>query len=74
MNRESIARQLRRPGPLVVRTSDGGEFPVPHPEFVFVGRFNVAIEDHAGAFDIIDPWHIVSIRPATRQKRRKNGH
>ena len=74
MNREAISKQLRRPGPLIVRTSDGQEFPVPHPDFVFVGRFNVAIEDEAGAFDIIDPLHIVSIRPVTPQKQRKNGH
>jgi hypothetical protein len=74
MNRESIRKQLRRPGPLVVRTSDGKQFPVPHPEFVLVGRFNVAIEDEAGAYDIIDPLHIVSIRPASRPKQRKNGH
>ncbi len=74
MNRESIRKQLRRPGPLIVRTSDGKQFPVPHPEFVLVGRVNVAIEDEAGAFDVIDPVHIVSIRPASRQKPRKNGH
>jgi hypothetical protein len=74
MNRESIRKQLRRPGPLVVRTSYGKQFPVPHPEFVMVGRFNVAIEDEDGAYDIISPLHIVSIRPASRQKQRKNGH
>jgi hypothetical protein len=74
MNRESIRKQLRRPGSLVVRTSDGKEFPVPHPEFVLVGRVNVAIEDEAGAFDVIDPLHIVSVRPTARHKQRKNGH
>lgn len=74
MNREVILKQLHQPGPLLVRTSDGKEFPVPHPEFVFVGRFNVAIEDERGGMDILDPLHIVSIRPAARQKQRKNGH
>lgn len=74
MNRETILKQLRRPVPLIVRTSDGKEFSVPHPDFVFVGRFNFAIEDEAGAFDILDPLHIVSIRPVTPHKHRKNGH
>ena len=74
MNRESILKNLKQPGPLVVRISDGKEFPVPHPEFVFVGRFNVAIEDEDGAFDVVDPVHIVSIRPATKKKQHKNGH
>jgi hypothetical protein len=75
MNRATILKHLRQAGPLVIRTSDGKEFGVPHPEFVFVGRFNVAIEDEGGGFDIIDPLHIVSIRPpAARQKQRKNGH
>jgi len=74
MNREAILKQLRRPGPLVVRTSDSKEFPVPHPEFVLIGRFNVAIEDEDGAFDIVDPLHIVSIRPTTKKKPHKNGH
>jgi len=74
MNRDIILKQLRRPGPMVIRTSDGKEFPVAHPEFVLVGRFNVAVEDPDGAFDILDPLHIVSIRPAMRQKQRKNGH
>jgi len=74
MNREVILKQLRRRGPLLVRTSDGKEFPIPHPVFVFVGRFNVAIEDERGGMDILDPLHIVSIHPATRQKQRKNGY
>ena len=74
MNREVILKQLHQPGPLVVRTSDGNEFSVPHHEVVFVGRYNVAIEDERGGMDILDPLHIVSIRPSARRKMRKNGH
>lgn len=74
MNREAIIRNLRRASPLVIRTSDGNEFPVPHPEFVLVGRFNVAVEDEGGGFDLIDPLHIVSIRRASKKKQHKNGH
>jgi len=53
---------------MIIRTSDGKEFRVPHPEFVLVGRHNVVIEDAKGLLDIIDPMHVVSIRPGTRRK------
>ena len=74
MNRGSIRKHLKQPGPLIFRTADGNHFLVPHPEEVFVGRFNVAIEDEDGGFDFVDPLHIVSIRPAFRSKKRKNAH
>jgi len=68
MNRELIRQQLVGQGPLVIRTSDGKEFPVPHPEFVLVGRHNIVIEDARGLLDIIDPLHVVSVRPSTKRK------
>lgn len=71
MNRELIRQQLQSSGPVVIRTSDGKEYPAPHPEFVFVGRHNVVIETRDGLLDILDPLHIVSIRPATRRKSSK---
>lgn len=71
MNRELIRDSLRAPGPAIVRTSDGKEYPVPHPEFVFIGRHNVVIEKQNGGIDILDPLHIVSIRPAPRRKPHK---
>jgi len=70
MKKEMIRRQLSGAGPFLVRTSDGKEFTVPYPEFVLVGRHNLAIEDEEGVFDIIDPMHVVSIRPV--RKRRKS--
>ena len=71
MNREMIRQQLVGQRPLTVRTSDGKEFPVPHPEFVLVGRHNIVIEDEKGLLDIIDPLHVVSIRPGSRRKTHK---
>lgn len=71
MNRELIRAQLTGQGPFLIRTSDGTEFPVPHPEFVWVGRHNIVIEDAKGLLDIIDPLHVVSIRPRTRRKTHK---
>lgn len=71
MNRELIRQQLVGQGPLIIRTSDGKEFQVPHPEFVLIGRHNIVIEDNKGLLDIIDPLHVVSIRPGTRRKVQK---
>ena len=71
MNRELIRQQLVGQGPFLIRTSDGKEFPVPHPEFVLIGRHNIVIEDAKGLLDIIDPLHVVSIRPRARRKTRK---
>jgi hypothetical protein len=71
MNRDLIRQQLIGSGQFIIRTSDGKEFPVPHPEFVLVGRHNVVIETENGFLDIVDPLHVVSIRPCTRRKTQK---
>jgi hypothetical protein len=72
MNRELIRQQLIGQGPFLIRTSDGKKFPVPHPEFVSIGRHNIVIEDAKGLLDIIDPLHVVSIRPNSRRKINKS--
>jgi hypothetical protein len=70
MNRDIIRQQLAGRGPFTIRTSDGEQFTVPHTEFVLIGRRNIVIEDAKGLLDIIDPMHVVSIRPG----RRGNAH
>ena len=72
MNRELIRQQLMGRGPFVIRTSDGKQYTAPHSEFVFVGRHNVIIEDAKGLLDILDPMHVVSIRPGRRTKAAKS--
>jgi hypothetical protein len=74
MNRELIRQNLSGRGPFVVRTSDGKEFSVPHSEFVLVGKHNVVVEQENGFLDIIDPLHVVSIRPIGKRKIPRNGH
>ncbi len=68
MNRELIRERLVGQGRFLIRTSDGKEFQVPHPEFVLIGRHNIVIEDAKGLLDVIDPLHVVSIRPTARRK------
>ncbi len=74
MNREHIRHHLSGQGPCRIRTSDGKEYAVPHPEFVLVGRHNVVVEHRNGFLDIIDPLHVVSVRPARKRKSTKAVH
>ncbi len=55
--------------PFVLRTSDGREYSVPHPEFIALGRFEVAIVDQNGDIDILDPLHIASMKRLTGRSR-----
>jgi len=48
--------------PFVIRTSDGREFPVPHPEFIAVGKSDVAVVDKSGDINVLEALHIVSIK------------
>ena len=73
MNRVIIRQQLTGSGPFIIRTSDGKQFTVPHSEFVLIGRHNVVVEQPNGFLDIIDPLHVVSIRPGGRKKAQRNG-
>lgn len=67
MTPQVIRQQLSGPGPFLIRTSDGKQYSVPHPEFVVVGRRNVVVEQPNGRLDIIDPIHVVSIRPRNQE-------
>jgi hypothetical protein len=75
MNVERVRHRLSEKGPHILRTSDGREYPVPHPEFVLVGRRNIVVEEENGFINIIDPLHVVAIRkgPATKGKNGSSG-
>ena len=73
MNRDLIRQQLVDSRPLILRTSDAKGYALPHPEFVLVGRPNIVIEDEKGLLDIVDPLHLVSIRPGRRRKTQRLG-
>ena len=63
MNVEKIRKRLARGfRPFLLRTSDGREFAVPHPEFIAIGKSEVAVVDGEGDIDILDPLHIVSLK------------
>jgi hypothetical protein len=63
MNLEQLRKRARESfQPFTLRTSDGREFDVPHPEFILIGRNHVVVEDRKGLIEILDPLHIVSIQ------------
>ena len=47
--------------PFKLRTSDGLEYNVPHPEFIFLTSRLVVVADRKGYVKMLDPLHIVSI-------------
>ena len=63
VNLEKIRKRLTgRFRPFVIRTSDGREYAVPHPEFIAVGKSDVAVVDKNGDIDILEALHLVSIK------------
>ena len=69
MNVERIRQRLTGGfRPFCLRTSDGHEYTVPHPEFVLIGRHTLAVLDADREIATLDPLHIVAIKdiPAKR--------
>jgi hypothetical protein len=62
MSVDDIRKRIGGPFvPFKIRTSDGGEFEVPHREFIFVTARRVVIADRKGYVNVLDPLHIVSL-------------
>ena len=55
--------------PFAIRTTDGQEFAIPHPEFILIGKYSVAVLDKQGYINHLDPLHIV----CTKELSRRNG-
>jgi hypothetical protein len=59
--------------PFLIRTSDGREFKVPHPEFILIGQHAIAVTDDDGDINTLAPLHIASIKDLSgRGKRTKS--
>ncbi len=71
MNLNLLVKRLRGGfHPFVVRLTDGRSFPIPHPEFIAVGRRAVVVVDKEGDPVYIDPLHMVSI---DEKSAKRNG-
>jgi hypothetical protein len=70
MNIEKIRRRVSGGfRPFVIRTSDGREYNVPHPEFLAIGKYDLAVVDKDGEINVLDPLHVVSLKV----RRARNG-
>jgi hypothetical protein len=56
--------------PFIIRTSDGRSYPVPHPEFVAVGRNVVVVIGRNDRVNTLDALHISGIED---QRSSANG-
>ena len=56
--------------PFAIRTTDGQEFSIPHPEFILIGKYSIAVLDKQGFINNLDPLHIVSARDLMRRNGR----
>jgi hypothetical protein len=74
MNVRSLRQRLKTSGSHLIRTSDGNEYIVEHPEFVMVGRHNLVIETVDGLLDIVDPVEGVAISRGSPKPRKQNLH
>ena len=72
MNVEQIRHRISGGGfrPFSLRTSDGREYAVRHPEMVLVAPRSVAVVDSDGEIVTFDALHIVAIR---NLKAKANG-
>jgi hypothetical protein len=64
MNLERIRQRVAGGGfrPFAVRTSDGREYAVRHPEWVLVGPRSLAVLDRDGEIVTLDPLHVVGLK------------
>jgi hypothetical protein len=56
--------------PFAIRTTDGQEFAIPHPEFILIGKYSIAVLDKQGFINNVDPLHIVSARELSKRNGR----
>jgi hypothetical protein len=54
--------------PFCLRTSDGHEYAVRHPELVLVGPRTLAVLDKDGEIVTLDPLHIVALNDLPAKK------
>jgi hypothetical protein len=72
MNLEQIRQRISGGGfqPFALRTSDGREYAVRHPEMVLVAPRSVGVVDREGEIVTLDALHIVAVK---NLRARTNG-
>jgi hypothetical protein len=73
--REALRKQPFEP--FLIRLADGCSLPVPHPEFVAVGKRRLVVIDQNDGWSFVEPLLIVSLDqmkktpPGSNGKKRK---
>lgn len=70
MNLDHIRQRISGGGfkPFAVRTSDGHEYAVRHPELILVAPRSLAVVDHDGVIVTLDPVHVVALKDLPPKK------
>lgn len=72
MNIERIRQRLTGGfRPFSLRTSDGQEYTVRHPECVLIGHHSLAVLDADQEIATLDPLHVVAIKDLALRKNGK---
>lgn len=71
MNLETLRKRLRNGfRPFVIRTSDGREYRVPHPEFILITQRVIVVADDDGDPISLDPLHIVGVKDMDKGRQK----
>jgi hypothetical protein len=69
LNLQPIRDRLEGPSsPFAIHLSDGRSFPIPHRDFIAVGKSVVSIADRHDSTHTLDALHIVSIGDPHKQR------
>ena len=72
MNVGQIRKRLHEERkPFIIRLSDGRKFPIPHQDFIAIGKHAIAVIDDEGYAVNINPLHIVSLDDSRVKNGRK---
>ncbi len=75
MNIKLVRKALHREPfqPFVLRLADGRSVPVPHPDFVALGRRRVFVVGDDDSTLFIEPFMIVALDTPAKKGKRGNG-
>jgi hypothetical protein len=74
MDLEGIREALHKPPfqPFVMRLADGRALPVPHPDFVAVGKRRLVVIDESDGWPFVEPLLVASVEE-TKKPAGRNG-
>ena len=74
MNAAQIRKRVHEdPTPFIIRLTDGRKFPIPHQDYIAIGRHLVIVIAEDDSSVKIDPLHIVSLDGTRLKKNGRRG-